>query len=226
VNNLRLSRSAIGMACLLVAVAGCTRPASAPRTAAGPKWVGCSDTQRAAVGGGLTLVQICAELNARFYIGANAPNGGVRVARIVNSGPGIEERWGLEVDKEYLVIITPGGTGQGGRYQIVGPGNGNNPNRVGNYYQCLPLHGRPAESSARFGDCNATVTSAGTHADIGSSDDAAVASLDPGSGPAWISCETGCCTTDAPSVASLAGSRAPDGKPSLRVTLAPPRRSK
>lgn len=197
VGILRVGRSAGWIPCLALVLLSCQPPSSGPRAAMGSTWVGCSDTQRDAVGGGTTLVQICAERDARFYIGSNAGSGAT-VARIVNVGPAVEKRWELEVGREYFVIITPGGSGPGGQFRIVGPGNGHNPKRVGNYYQCPPLHARPDSSSARFGLCTDTVTSAGTHpVEVGSADQPAPTVLAPSDGPAWISCETGCCTTEA-----------------------------
>jgi hypothetical protein len=159
--------------------------------------VGCSETQRDAVGGGTTRVEICAERDARNFIGNNA-GGGVIVARMVNLGPAVEQRWDLEVGREYYVMIRPGGSGPGGEFRILGPGGASNPRRAGNYYQCPPLHERPASSSARFGLCSDRLTSAGTHLDeVGSSEQSFSEALAPSNGPAWISCETGCCTTDA-----------------------------
>lgn len=197
----RLSRSAILMACTVLPVAGCAHYAGGPRVAAGPVWVGCSDTRRDNVDGGLALVQICAERDARFKLGSNAPQGGVQVARMYNSGPGVEKRWGLEVGQEYFVVITPGGPGPGGRWQITGPGSPSSPNRRGDYTQCTPIHGRPPTSSAKFGDCSDALAANGTHAKL-DANGPGMFTLNTRSGPAWVSCETGCCTTEAASIAS------------------------
>lgn len=193
-----LSRFLVGSVALLIAGAGCAPVGSVPMVASNPVWVGCQTVQRNAVGGGLTPVQICAEFNARNYLGSNA-GGGVMVARMTNLGTTrTEARWELLPGQAYHVMIMPGGSGAGGQYRIMGPGNVNNPNRVGSYVQCTPLHAKPDTSYARFGGCGPWNASTGTHANlVGSSEDMAAGSLGPSDGPGWITCETGCCTTGA-----------------------------
>lgn len=204
-NRKQLSLNAIGLV-VLFGVAGCAPSTAGIQVRPAYQWVGCSETQRNAVGGGTARVRICAESNARHYLGSNA-GAGVVVAVMENlDQTKTEARWELLPEKQYLILIMPGGPGPGGQFRIVGPGNGANPNRVGNYYQCLPLHPKPDSSWAKFGDCHHWTTSAGPHVTLASSGDGpAVALGAPADGPAWITCETGCCTTDAPQFTSLDG---------------------
>lgn len=221
-----LSRYMIGLVALFGAVAGCATSSSAPLTRPSYTWVGCSTTARNAVGGGTTSVQICAEVNARHYLGSNS-GAGVVVAQMINTGPGVEARWGLEVDKQYLILVMPAGSGAGGQFRVVGPGGSTNSNRVGSYYQCLPLHAKSDTSFARFGGCHDWVTSTGTHANpVGSADDGTSASVGSADGPAWVTCETGCCTTDAPSVVRLDAIPSRHGEQRSKVSLASARRTK
>lgn len=220
----RLARNAVGLLASFAAVAGCAASNTGISARPAYSWVGCSETERDAVNGGTTLVRICADVNARHYLGSNS-GAGVVVAAMENLGTVNEARWELLPGRQYLILITPGGSGPGGQFRIVGPGNSSNPNRVGNYYQCLPLHAKPDSSFAKFGDCHQWVASTGAHPTLASSGDvAARASMGTRDGPAWVTCETGCCTTDAPQLTNLDPTPPRTGERERAVALAPTRR--
>jgi hypothetical protein len=196
---IKLGAAQFILAGAVLASAGCTPP-GAPFRAKTTTWVNCKDFMRDAVSGPRVRVQICAASGARFLDGSNA-GAGARVARMVNAGPGVERRWELLPGEEYTINISQGAAGQGGRFQVVGPGNVQNQHRRGEYFQCTPHRGVPAGDSAKFGGCDINHTRAhgmpesqvaargpseGTSAALGIFD-----------GPAWITCQTGCCTTEA-----------------------------
>jgi hypothetical protein len=187
----------------LLAAAGCTPVAQRPPVAGLP-FTACVTHERDAVGGGRILVEICAAPDAHTIGGGNAGAGKV-VAQMTNLDAAKQEaRWELEPLQRYFVIVS-----RGNRFQIVGPGNGDNARRSGEYHRCVPHWTPPTTSAAHFGTCqdrgHATAASpAGVVAEKGGpsdkggrSDEPMRASLSPYDGPAWISCPTGCCTTEA-----------------------------
>lgn len=190
-----------------VAVAGCSpavstsvgvmTPAEIESALAAISWTGCATVARAAVPSGTTTnVEICASPSAREYGPRKAPPGlGAPVARMRNLGTNQEARWGLKPNNTYSIWLSSGFAGT--QYTIIGSGV----NVTGNYYGCGHA---PADSSrASFGTCadNPSRMARGSH-NRGPSSPAEDAKsehtlLDRATGPAWISCTEGCCTTDA-----------------------------
>lgn len=193
----------------LVVLVGCTASAPAPTPSSAPSptpaftisWTGCSPwTQRRGDAAGNAEVQICATDYANHIGGNNAAPDGVIVARMINRGPGVEARWGLIPGVEYFIAIN-----RGGRYNIIEMGNATpgapRPNRTGTYHVCTGSQHTPqSTASAKFGTCSSV------SAHLPGSDAAMVGrgpsdlsnpapTLDPLDGPAWITCDLGCCTT-------------------------------
>lgn len=189
----------------MVVLAGC--PASAPAPTPSPtpaftiSWTGCSPwTPRQGDAAGNADVQICATDYANQIGGNNAAPDGVIVARMINRGPGVEARWGLVPGVEYFIAVN-----RGGRYNIIEMGNASpgspRPNRTGSYHECKgPQHTPQATASAKFGDCSSVKHTEGSDAASagrGPSDAShAAPTLNSFTGPAWITCDAGCCTTD------------------------------
>lgn len=189
----------------MVVLAGC--PASAPPPNPSPtpaftiSWTGCSPwTPRRGNAAGNAEVQICATDYANGIGGNNAAPDGVIVARMINRGPGIEARWGLVPGVEYFIAVN-----RGGRYNIIEMGNAApgapRPNRTGTYHVCSgPTHTPQSAASAKFGTCASMVvhlpgSDAAKAARGPSGESHAVPTLNSFDGPAWITCDAGCCTT-------------------------------
>lgn len=200
-SKLRLARFIV-IAGSLVGAVGCA-PFAQPPAAAGSAFTACANGQRDAEGGGRVDVEICAAPNANTIGSGNAGAGRI-VAQIKNLDLVRKEaRWGLEPGQTYLVIVS-----RGNRFQIVGPGDADNIHRTGEYYKCVPERPRPANSEAYFGTCQdrghvmaspaaGVVAEQGGPSDkVGHSDEPMRTSLGVFNGPAWISCPTGCCTTE------------------------------
>ena len=182
-----------------VGVAGMT-PIQMDSAVAAMSWVGCDTVARAAVGGGTTNVEICAAPNARLLGPSNAPAGdGAPVARMRNLGTTrVENRWKLQPKGTYSIWLYSGTAGA--LYRIRGGGL----NIVGTYVGCD--HPPETTDKASFGTCQDNPhqhgpsmrrngSSSGPAEDGG--DGTARTLLSPLTGPAWISCTEGCCTTDA-----------------------------
>jgi hypothetical protein len=173
---------------------------------AASNWVGCDTVPRDAENGATTNVEICASEAAITY-GARPGQGPpvpMPVARMRNLGDAVELRWGLQPHRTYIIRLwdhPP--TGRTG-YSVDGPGI---PTQTGTYHACA--HAKVDNSSrATFGSCADTLPSGempglvGGGAARGPSASAEPAAerhrlFDIRSGPAWITCETGCCTTGA-----------------------------
>lgn len=197
------------MAALLVAVGGGAIAACSPGVAssvgamtpaeiesalAAIAWTGCSTVARAALPSGTTNVEICAAPGAHAYGPRNAPAGlGAPVARIRNLGALVEARWGLRPNNTYSIWLSSGSSGT--EYTIIGSGV----NTTGTYHGCN--HGPANVSRAKFGTCadNPWPPVAGARSrgpsSSGEDDKVEHTLLDPATGPAWISCTEGCCTT-------------------------------
>lgn len=189
----------------VVILAGC--PASAPAPAPSPtpaftiSWTGCSPwTQRRGDAGGNAEVQICATDYANLIGGNNAAPDGVIVARMINRGPGVEARWGLIPGVEYFIAIN-----RGGRYNIIEMGNTSpgapRPHRTGAYHVCTGSEHTPqATASAKFGNCSSVTHTQGSDAATAGRGPSEVShaalALNSFDGPAWITCDLGCCTTE------------------------------
>lgn len=194
----------IVIASSLLGAASCAPMVNRPAPA-GMAFTACANPQqRDAVGGGRIDVLICAAPDAHTVGGNNAGAGRI-VAQITNlDAVKKEARWELEPGKTYYVIVS-----HGNRFQIVGPGNVDNANRSGEYHRCVPHRTPPTTSEAQFGTCQdrghvmapsaaGVVAEKGGPSDKGGhSDEPMRTSLSPFNGPAWISCPTGCCTTEA-----------------------------
>lgn len=186
-------------------LAGCTASAPAPTTGSTPaltiSWTGCSPwTPRRGDAAGNANVQICATNYAHQIGGNNAAPDGVIVARMINNGPGVEARWGLVPGVEYFIAVN-----RGGRYNIIEMGNTNpgapRPNRNGAYHVCSgPTHTPKPTAGAKFGTCGSLAVhlpgSDAAKAGRGpSAESHSVPLLNSFDGPAWITCDAGCCTT-------------------------------
>lgn len=192
-------------------IAGCSPPALGSGVAAMTpaeidvalatiSWTGCTTVARAAVPSGTTDVEICAAPNARDYGPRNPPPGlGAPVARMRNTGTRVEARWGLQPNGTYSIWLHSGTIGAS--YTIIG----NAVNVTGTYFGCGHS---PADSSrASFGTCadNPMPMSSrmgrngfsNASSPDGGDDKGGHTLLDIATGPAWIACTEGCCTTDA-----------------------------
>ena len=187
----RMSPAAVGL--------GGMTPVQIDSAVAAVAWTGCDTVARAAVGGGTTDVEICAAPSARLYGPNNPPSGsGAPVARMRNLGTRVEARWGLQPNGTYPIWLYSGTVGAS--YDI----RGNGVNVTGYYFGCK--HKPATTSRADFGTCadNPAAMSArlGSGAPSASGpadgeDKAGHTLMDRATGPAWISCTEGCCTTDA-----------------------------
>jgi len=116
-----------------------------------------------------------------------------------NLGPGTEARWGLQPGKTYSIWLSEALNGTT-LYTIKGPGV-----KVVDEYHGCGYHAATT-SKANFGSCaenrlsatSATGGNAGSHgpSEAGTGKEGHIL-LDRASGPAWVSCNEGCCTTDA-----------------------------
>ncbi|HUR91855.1 MAG TPA: hypothetical protein VMY38_04200 [Gemmatimonadaceae bacterium] len=172
-------------------------PAEIESALAAISWTGCATVARAAVPAGTTTdVEICASPGAREYGPRKAPPGlGAPVARMRNVGTRDEARWGLKPNNTYSIWLSSGFAGT--QYTIIGSGV----NKTGTYFGCG--HSAAASSRANFGTCADNpypLVGAGRTSGPSSSaegDKPGHTLLDRATGPAWISCTEGCCTTDA-----------------------------
>lgn len=173
-------------------------PAEIESAIAAISWTGCATVARAAVpAGSTTNVEICASPGAREWGPRKAPPGnGSPVARMRNIGAHQEARWGLKPNNTYSIWLHSGITGET-MYTIIGSGV----NVTGPYHGCGHA---PADSSrANFGTCaeNPHPLAGGARSrgpsSSGELDKGEHTLLDRGTGPAWVSCTEGCCTTDA-----------------------------
>lgn len=168
-------------------------------------WIGCFTGVRTGWPSGTTAVQICAAQYARDVGRGSTNANGVLVARMVNLGSNVENRWGLTPTDTSFIVAFPGNASQGGYAILEIPRNTFPGTKIrvllegGNFIYC-PHPPRPAVSSADFNTCEEKATSASHQSGAGeyasgpqASGDAPLFSPD---GPAWVSCRTGCCTTD------------------------------
>lgn len=161
-------------------------------------WVNCVTVRRVAVApGDSTDVEICADTGAKKYGPTTPPSGyGKPVAKMRNLGDHVEDRWNLVAGGTYIVWLSgpPGGptrwTIKGHGMQISGP-------FVGCGYHAADT------SKANFGNCMENPAPVVTRSirrgpaeHAGSGKDEHIL-LDRATGPAWISCTAGCCTTEA-----------------------------
>lgn len=168
------------------------------------KWVGCTTVRReSTVAGDSVDVTICADTGARRF-GRNNPPAGAKGRAVgqIRTGAGNrdEGRWGLEPNSTYYIWLS-GPAGGPTTWTIKGPG----------VFVEGPLRGcghPPAGSdSASFGTCadnrpSAAMSRGPNERSGASSPDGGTVKfvhtlLDRATGPAWISCTEGCCTTDA-----------------------------
>lgn len=166
-------------------------------------WVGCDTVARVGEGGP-TDVEICAAPGIQQY-GPNDPPGGgaAPVARMRNLGGTVEARWRLLANGSVYHIWLHSGGGKTG-FTILGPGAG--PNRTGAYHGCKHQPANAARAS--FGTCDDRpwppplagrarngFSRASAPDDRGMKFEHRL--LAPETGPAWLTCREGCCTTGA-----------------------------
>lgn len=168
-------------------------------------WVGCSTVQRTGNNSGTTTnVEICAAQYARDIGQGNTNSNGVLMARMVNLGSQAERRWGLTPGDTSFIVSFPRDQTQGS-YAILqvraGSSGGTNVNVLrqnGNFIYCD--HPKPASSSASFHTCQEKrpAPARSTRGQTGSGPNAPDEVANPSEdGPAWVSCLSGCCTTEA-----------------------------
>lgn len=163
------------------------------------KWVGCDTISRVSTTSGVasTDVEICADTGARRYGPHNAPLGpGKPVARMQNLGQGVEARWGLIPGNHYYLVWIHG-PASNMRWTI----RGRQVDTSGPYRGCS-FHRMPDSSYASFGTCVQNRPLVGRSigrgpAEGGGEDMKEHLLLNKATGPAWVSCTDGCCTTDA-----------------------------
>lgn len=183
----------------VAASVGAMPPAAIESALAAISWTGCATVARAAdTIGTTTNVEICAAPNAREYGPSKAPPGlGAPVARMRNIGTRREARWGLKPNNTYSIWLHSGGTTGGTMYTIIGSGV----NVTGTYHGCK--HDPAGSSRANFGNCadnpyplagSARSRGPSSSGEEGKSEHTL---LNRATGPAWVSCTEGCCTTDA-----------------------------
>lgn len=207
------------VAALAVIVVGAAAASCSPRLASGglsmtpaqmdsvlaaTTWstTGCTTVDRVAVrpqgttAPVTTAVRICPAANARVWGPGNAPKNGVPVATMHNTGSYIEAKWGLEPNDHYVIWVEAAGAGRA-RYIIR---QGQEEIVSGPYIGCK--HNPATADSTAFGNCRENPyplvggqRSRGPSA--GADDKFEHTLLDRDSGPAWISCTEGCCTTGA-----------------------------
>lgn len=169
-------------------------------------WVGCATSARTGWLGGTTDVEICAAQYAKDVGRGSTNSKGVLVARMVNHGTEADARWGLAPKDTSFIAAFPDGTAQG-RYAILELPRNRFPGTTirvllegGNFIYC-PHNWVPPVSTADFSTC---AKKQGTASHQGGADEvvsgprmSADAPLQSADGPAWVSCKSGCCTTEA-----------------------------
>lgn len=190
----------------MAVLAACQRPTPSPMGAMSSaeqdatllltKWVGCNTVRRVSTTAGVdsTDVEICADTGARRLGPSSPPPVGKPVAFMRNLGDGIEQRWGLRPGGHYVVRIH--GPPNAVRWTISGP----QVNLSGPYRRCGD-HTMPDSSYANFGSCAENPSSVRPPtrrgpAAVGTDGKNEHILLDRATGPAWVSCTDGCCTTD------------------------------
>lgn len=168
-------------------------------------WVGCDTTARTGKTSGTTTnVEICAAQYAKDVGRGNNNSNGVLMARMVNLGGRTENRWGLTPGDTSFIASFPKDQSQGLYAILQVPAGSSGGTKVtvlaqnGNFIYCG--HPQATNSSASFHTCagkwpaprrSSRVT---TESGPKVSEDMVFATLD---GPAWVSCLSGCCTTEA-----------------------------
>lgn len=153
-----------------------------------------------------TNIQICAASYSRHLRYGNTANTGVLTARMVNLGAYKDARWELTPGDTSYIISFPKAMSEG-EYAILevsatpAPGSKVRVVKANGIYRYCPHGGTPPVSAASFYTCEqkALVHSASGSSDAGSGpnvDRDDVFSQYP-DGPAWVSCNAGCCTTEA-----------------------------
>lgn len=174
-------------------------------------WEGCTWAARTAATATPTppptVIQICAASYSRRLRHGNTANTGVITARMVNLGANKDARWGLNPGETSYIISFPR-TASEGAYAILevkanpAPGEKVRIVRADGTYRYCRHGGEPPVSEASFYTCEQKTemhrrsrsSDAGSGPNAAGDDDLLVPAMD---GPAWVSCNAGCCTTEA-----------------------------
>jgi len=168
-------------------------------------WVGCDTTARTGWLGGTTDVEICAAQYAKDVGRGYTNRKGVLVARMVNLGTGVDRRWGLTPKDTSFIAGFPAGRAQGAYAILEVPRNSYPGTTIrvlveGGSFTYCPHTWQPAASSAEFETCDGKLRSAshqrGANEIASGPQASADAPLQSADGPAWVSCRSGCCTTE------------------------------
>lgn len=174
-------------------------------------WVGCVTAPRTAEPPATrTTIEICAAEYSRTLDSANTSRNGVLTARMINRGPHPDKRWRLSPGDTSFIVSFPRSKAQGG-YAILEIPNNSVPGTTvrvvvanGQFIYCG--HPEQPTSEASFYTCSqrAALMQRNRSRTSGSGPsvrDGVVEQLDGAAqeldGPAWITCRSGCCTTDA-----------------------------
>ncbi len=173
-------------------------------------WQGCTARERdGTTPGSHTRVSICAADYARGVGKGNTNSNGVIVARMINRGTSVvEKRWGLVPGDTSYIVGFPGSDTQGAYAIIQIPKNSSAGTKItvlkenGTFVYCW--HVASSASSADFRTCRegpefSSRRNSSTDGAVlaGPNSSAAGEPLSSGDGPAWVSCISGCCTTEA-----------------------------
>lgn len=167
-------------------------------------WTGCDSAVRNAYPSGSTTVEICAASYARDVGQGNENPTGVFVGRMVNLGDAVEARWGLMPKDTSFIVAFPSSVDDG-RYALLEvpantfPGSAIRVLVEGATYHYCRGHTQPAHSDAKFATCERALTahSAATSGSESGPNATEERLSSEATDPAWLSCRTGCCTTEA-----------------------------
>lgn len=174
-------------------------------------WEGCVWAARTSTTSTPTVIQICAAAYAKRLGEQNTANTGVLTARMINLGTSPDARWQLTprdtsyiisfpnmaAAGRYAILEVPANTAPGSRVRVVNLAPGQ---IYGTFVYCPHTGPEPPNSSGSFYTCDQKLQIHGRNptSDVRGPNAADEDLLLPDmNGPAWVSCLSGCCTTDA-----------------------------